>query len=295
MAVWKQTPHFQTFEQLHRNPRAKEISKLMGQRSIKRGNVCIGCHYTTQKDGDRNRVVSGVSCESCHGAAADWLALHNDYGGPTVTREGESASHRKQRQEKSIAAGMRNPSNLYLVARSCLQCHTVPNEKLVNTGTHVPGSEHFELVAWSQGMVRHNFLRTNGESNAINPPEKLRVMFVVGQIADLEFSTRATAAATELATYGLTVANRASTVATRLYEIQQLIGDPVLERILVKFSAAELDTNNSAQLTEIADAIQQWGLEFAATADGSKMAAIDSMLPDPSQYRTQPSRRQEVP
>lgn len=291
VAVWKQTPHFQTFEKLHRNPRAKQISKLMGQRSVKRGNVCIGCHYTTQMDGDKKRVVSGVSCESCHGAAADWLALHNDYGGPTATSESETAAHRQSRIDQSVEAGMRNPSNIYLVAQSCLQCHTVPNEKLVNVGTHLPGTEKFELVAWSQGMVRHNFLRTNGESNATNSIERIRVMFIAGQIADLEFSTRATGKATERAKFGLTVANRAATVATRLYEIQQLVNNPTLEKILMKFSEARLQVDNEAQLVEIADAINQWGIEFASTADGGQLAAIDSMLPDKSQYIIQPSRR----
>ena len=285
VAVWKKTPHFQTFEQLHRDPRAREIAKKMGQRSIKRGNLCIRCHYTRQQDGERVRAISGISCESCHGAAADWLALHNDYGGPTATRESESAEHRKQRRTDSIAAGMRNPRNLYLVARSCLACHTVPDESLVNQGTHLPGSDHFELVAWSQGTIRHNFVRSNGASNDVSSIERLRVMYIVGQIADLEFSTRATGLATERARFGLTVANRAATVATRLYEIQELVQDPVLEQVLIEFSFAELKINNAEQLNGIADAINQLGTRFAAEADGRQLAAIDSMLPDPTQYR----------
>ena len=283
--TWQQTPHFQTFEQLHRSPRAKEIARNMGQRSIKRGNLCIHCHYTTQKQDDRLRVVEGVSCESCHGASADWIQLHNDYGGPVATRESESVIHRDQRIADSIAAGMRNPRNLYLVAQSCLQCHTVPNEQLVNQGTHRAGSEDFELVAWSQGMVRHNFLRTGGQSNATNSPERLRVMFIVGKIADLEYSTRATALATERATYGLTVANRAAAVAINLYEIQQMINDPFLEKILVAFARAELKVDNAAQLDQIADEIRQLGINFADQADGSRFAAIDSMLPAPDEYR----------
>ncbi len=32
VATWRQTPHCQTFEQLHRDPRAREIAQLMGQR-----------------------------------------------------------------------------------------------------------------------------------------------------------------------------------------------------------------------------------------------------------------------
>ena len=80
----------------------QEIAKLMGQRSIKRGNLCIDCHYTMQQDEDRTRVISGISCESCHGAAADWLQLHNDYGGPTATRLDETPEHRQQRLESGI-------------------------------------------------------------------------------------------------------------------------------------------------------------------------------------------------
>lgn len=285
VATWQKTPHALTFESLHRNPRAREISNLMGQKSIKRGNVCIQCHYTMQEVDGELQAISGISCESCHGAARDWIALHNDYGGLTTTRRDETDAHRSQRIETSIAAGMRNPANLYLVAQSCLQCHTVPNEKLVNVGTHKAGSEDFELVAWSQGIVRHNFLRTDGKANAASPVERLRVMYVVGQIADLEFSTRATALATEKSTYGMTSASRAARVAMRLYEVQQKIRDPVLESVLVEFSRAKLAINNRSQLESIADRIRLLGLRFAEVADGSKLGAVDAWLPKPVQYR----------
>ncbi len=283
--VWQQTPHFQTFEQLHRDPRAKEIAQKMGQRSIKRGDLCVQCHYTRQESNGRVRAISGVSCESCHGAARDWLDIHNNYGGPTVARESETPTHAQQRIAASIAAGMRNPKNLYLVAQSCLGCHTVPNERLVNHGTHKAGSEQFELVAWSQGMLRHNFLRTNGEFNAPSPPKRLRVMFVVGKIADLEFSTRATALATERGTYGLTVANRAASLASELYEIQQLVNDPMLEQILKSFAAARLATNNAKQLNEIADEINRLGIQFAEQVEPEALADVDVMLPKPAQYK----------
>ena len=283
--TWKQTPHFQTFEELHRDPRAKEIAQKMGQRSIKRGNLCINCHYTLREEDGRLKAVSGVSCESCHGAAQDWLALHNDYGGPTATKESETPEHAEQRVAESIAAGMRNPRNLYLVAQSCLQCHTVPNELLVNQGGHLAGSDQFELVAWSQGRVRHNFLRTDGKSNGTNPVEKLRVMYVIGQIADLEYSTRATALATERGKYGLTVANRAATVATRLFEIQQQINHPTLQEILLAFADAELRVNNTSQLNQIADQIKQLGIQFADEVNGTELAAVDVWLPDPRDYR----------
>ena len=283
--VWRQTPHFKTFEQLHRNPRAKEISTRMGQRSIKRGDICIDCHYTTQMQNDKKRVVSGVSCESCHGGAKDWINIHSDYGGPTANKATESESHRLKRRSDSIAAGMRNPSNLYSIARSCFQCHTVPNEKLVNVGGHHAGSADFEFVAWSQGMVRHRFLSGGGTQNATNSQERLRIMFVVGLIADLEFSTRATAAATEKSVYGITSANRAASVAMKLVKIQEKIQDKDLEQVLKAFSRARLETNNSVQLNEIADEIGRIGMSFAQSSDGSRYAALDPLLPNPTTYR----------
>ena len=64
------------------------------------------------------------------------------------------------------------------------------------SGGHLAGSQDFELVAWSQGMVRHNFVRTGGTANGAPSPAELRVMYVVGVMADLEYSLRAVAAAT---------------------------------------------------------------------------------------------------
>ena len=113
--VWKQTPHHATFREMHRNPHAKEISTKMGLRSIKRGGVCIDCHYTQQDQGGKLKAISGISCESCHGPAKDWITLHNDYGGANVSKEQESAAHKIERRKRSIAAGMHNPMNMYLI------------------------------------------------------------------------------------------------------------------------------------------------------------------------------------
>src|SRR6186997_1686720 len=45
---WMQTPHFATFDSLHRQPRAKEIADKLGLQSIKRSEICTQCHYTMQ-------------------------------------------------------------------------------------------------------------------------------------------------------------------------------------------------------------------------------------------------------
>ncbi len=282
--VWRDTPHCRTFETLHKNPNAQTICGQIGVRSIKRGDVCIKCHYTEQLINAKPKAVSGVSCESCHGAARDWMAIHNDYGGPTITKAQETPEHRRQRVQESMRLGMRNPANLYLIARSCYNCHTVPNEQLVNVGGHQAGSLDFELVSWSQGMVRHNFLRGNG-ANLDSDKRRLRVMYLVGLMTDLEFSLRATAQATQVARFGTTSARRAYEMRRRLAQIQQKINHEQLEAVLRQAYAVKLKSRNADQLTTAADLISQAIFLFAETEDGSRLLALEPELPAESAYK----------
>jgi hypothetical protein len=279
------TPHFATFDTLHRSPQAKQIADRLGLRSIKRSDVCTQCHYTQQSQGGRLRVVAGVSCESCHGGAADWLALHADYGGENVTKAMETTEHRAKRLEESIALGMSNPHNIYLIAKQCYDCHTVPDESVVNVGGHLAGSQDFELVAWSQGIVRHNFLRTGGATNGELSPAELRVMYVVGVLTDLEYSLRAVATATQKATFGVTNAQRAARMKRRLHELQKLVNEPLVQPALEAVATVELRLGNRAAIVAAADAVGKAAYEFADEADGNRLAALDPLIPQPSQFK----------
>ena len=282
--AWMRTTHYATFDTLHRRPEAKAIADRLDLRSIKRNETCTKCHYTSQDQDGRLRVIAGVACESCHGAAADWLAVHADYGGPNVAKELETPEHREARLRESIARGMNNPHNVYLIARECYNCHTVPDESLVNVGGHQAGSQDFELVAWSQGNVRHNFLRTGGTANAQSTPAELRVMYIVGVMTDLEYSLRATAAATTKAKFGVASAERAVRMKRRLHEIQNLVHDPLIEPALSAVSTVELLLNNRDALLAAADEVGKAALKFAEAANGNHLAAVDSLLPQPGQY-----------
>jgi hypothetical protein len=286
---WTKTPHFTTYESLHRLPRAKEIADKLGLQSVKRNDVCTQCHYTKQVEDGRERVVAGVSCESCHGGARDWVALHSDYGGLGMTKASELAEHRAKRVADSVAKGMNNPHNVYLIARQCYACHTVPNEKLVNVGGHLAGSQDFELVSWSQGMVRHNFLRGGSTTNATLSQDELRVMYVVGVMADLEYSLRATAAATEKSTFGVTSAKRSARMKKKLLEIQKLANNPLLNSALEAVDTVELRLGNSAAIAAAADSVSKAAHEFAERADGKQMAAVDNLMPRADQYKNQPN------
>jgi len=281
---WMQTPHYRTFDALHRTPEAKDIAKRMGLKSIKRNDTCVTCHYTRQEQGARVRVVAGVSCESCHGGAKGWLNIHADYGGPNVTRASETLDHRAWRRGASIASGMNNPSNVYLMARQCLSCHTVPDERLVNVGGHTAGTEDFELVAWSQGSIRHNFVSSGGITNQVSPPERLRVMYVVGIMADLEASLLATAKATELANFGTTSATRAAKMKQRLWDVQRQLDHPLIGTALAAIAKLEIKLGNEVAIADAAKQVGQAAFEFA-DVDGAELGAIDAMLPAPNAYK----------
>jgi hypothetical protein len=285
VAVWRQTPHARTFVDLHRRPEAKVIARRLGVRSIKYDDRCVACHYTQRLEAGRAVTISGVSCESCHGAAADWLELHHDYGGPTVTRQTESPQHRRDRIAAAVAAGMRNPANLYQLAQSCYRCHTVQDEPLVNVGGHHSGSWEFELVSWSQGMVRHNFVRSDGRVNQVSSAERLRIMFVAGMIADLEASLRAVAVATEVASFGQNAARRAARAAARLRSVLEKTGDARVAEAITIYDAAPLQVNQRERLTAAADQIAQLGVRFAAEVDPQTLSALDPFIPVPDRWK----------
>ena len=285
--VWRNTPHAQTFEALHRRPEARQIADRLNIQSIKYDGRCVACHYTQQADPTDGHIsaIAGISCESCHGGAADWLDIHHDYGGPLASKQTETREHREQRLRQSIAAGMRNPNNLYLIAQNCYRCHTVGDEQLVNVGGHNAGSLDFEFVSWSQGTIHHNFLETDGQVNQPSSRERLRKMFVVGLVADLESSLRAVSSATEKATYGVTVAKRADRAAKRLRSAQQRLQHPRLEAILEIYDSQQLRLSQSESLRAAADAVARQGFLLASEPDADAFEAIDPFIPPTDRWK----------
>ena len=282
VAAWNPTHHATTFRDLPRSKKAKEITGALGIKRIKAESDCLTCHFTSAMDGDRVKPIAGISCESCHGAGKSWIDVHSDYGGKDVTRESETAEHRDQRFADSDAAGMIRPTRLYDVAANCYGCHTVPNERLVNVGGHAAGSR-FELVAWTQGEMRHNvwYTKQNDEASA----ERKRMMYVVGRALDLEFGLRGVARATEKAGYAVAMAKRAKLAMKRLQQILEAVSIAEVEEMLAAAGAAKLKLNNEAALTEAAEAVGAAARRLAEAYDGSTFAALDALIPGPDKYK----------
>lgn len=275
--------HFTTFRELHRTDKAKQIARDVGVKSIKRSARCVRCHYSPEPASNGEKAASGISCESCHGPARDWILKHNDYGGPTASKQSESPLHRQRRIADSIHSGMRHPSNVYLLARSCLTCHIVDDEEIVNAG-HSAYSRSFDLVSWSQGKMRHNFYRTGGKHNAASDTKRLRMMYVVGVMAKLEFSLRATAKANGKE-YAVAQARQCIRAQRELEKLGEASRHRSIQLVLDAMKGAKFRSENLATLPKIADRISEIAFSFAAKNDGSNLAAIDPFLPPTAEYR----------
>ncbi len=196
--VWEGTKHFKSYKTVHKDKRAKKIVKAIGEKRMKKSKTCALCHYTAaQKDSSaKAKLVSGPSCESCHGAASDWFSVHNDYG-KGVKRNAESAGHKAERLKKSEAAGMVRPERLFDVAANCMSCHGLANSNLdTKTAAVMLDNDHplnpdFELVKYSQGTARHRFYPPDVTVNKEMTAAEISQMYVVGQAAALVSATLA--------------------------------------------------------------------------------------------------------
>ena len=265
-SAWQQTHHFKTFEDLHRRPTAATIAEKMGVKRIKNEGTCTQCHYTMKGAEGSATPIAGVSCESCHGAGQDWIKLHNVKGS----------------LDKAEAAGFISPENIYALASNCFQCHTMPNEKLVNTGGHQAGSP-LELVSWSQGEVRHHSLKDTKNEEAT--PERKRMLYVVGRVVDLEYSLRALAKATEKATFGVSMAKRVAAAKGEMKKIAAAVPKPEIQEIVAAADGVALKLNNEAQVMAAAEKISEAGKKISSTYKGEDLAAVDSMIPPAGQFK----------
>ena len=108
--VWAtRDPHARAERVLH-EPLAAQIVALLATRDPSRPRVpahehtaCIGCHAT----GRGPRAHEGVSCESCHGPAGDWLVGH--------TLPGWRAA--------GNTAGMIDLADPFICGQQCAGCH----------------------------------------------------------------------------------------------------------------------------------------------------------------------------
>lgn len=281
--VWHGTTHYKTYDQLSLSDRAVEIAEALDLDDIEAPDgTCVDCHYTLVGDSaDSVEPIAGISCESCHGAAADWIESHGKY--PGEGPESESAEQKRDRIAAAERGGMIRPERINLIAANCLSCHTVPNEKLVNVGGHEAGSD-FEFVAWTQGEVRHNVFWNGGESNAQASPERKRVFYVVGQATDLQFSLRALAKSSAPGDYRNAMMARVKRARAGLEAVNQKLDSPQIAKILSAADGLNLAQPEAAAINSTADRIGAAIGAFVAEQDGSGLGGLDSLISSEGRY-----------
>jgi hypothetical protein len=128
------------------NDVAKRISRLMDLKQPDMEPRCLGCHALNAKDTERAEtfrdISDGVSCESCHGPASNWLGKHTE---------------KNWKHEDSVKLGMkdlRDPANR---AENCLRCHLGDKDNSVDHELIAAGHPDlvFELASYTAAMPKH--------------------------------------------------------------------------------------------------------------------------------------------
>jgi Cytochrome c554 and c-prime len=282
--AWNASHHSSTFKQMPRSDDARMIANKLGIKRIKSESSCLGCHFTMAQEDDKvkPKPIAGISCESCHGAGAEWIDEHSDFGGKDIKADTENPEHKIKRYALSEAAGMIRPSNLYALAENCYSCHTVPDEKLVNVGGHTAGSK-FELVRWSQGEVRHNLWYTDDNRSA--SLNRRRMLYIIGKMLDLEYALRGVAKATEKKTYAVAMAKRVKRATAFLKKIDTTVDNDELTNILAVAQSVRIKLNNEAALLAAAEKVSMQASMFSEKYDGSEFSGVDALLPSRDKYK----------
>lgn len=284
--AWKDSHHFKTFRDMPRKKEATEIAERMGVQRIRSEGMCLGCHYTVQKKDGSAQPLAGISCESCHGAGADWLKLHSSYSGKT--EKTETKAERDARLKQAAAKGMIRPSSIYQLAKNCYGCHVVPQEDLVNKGGHTAGSQ-FELVTWSQGEVRHNTWHSKGKENAAANAARKRMLYLVGLGVELETGMRAVGRASARKLYAFEMAARVDRARKQLDAAAQAVpGAPEIAKLVEYAHSAGLKLNNEAHLAKAADGVSKLLVTITEKYDGSTLGGLDRLIPGVDKLKGKP-------
>ncbi len=281
--AWQASHHFKTFREMPRRKEANEIGERLGIQRVRADSQCLGCHYTVQQKDGRPQPIAGISCESCHSAGDDWIRIHSQFSGKT--EKTESKAEADARWKAAESKGMIRPSSFYRIAKNCLGCHVVPREELVNKGGHPAGSA-FDLVAWSQGEVRHNTWHSKGKQNVLANAPRKRMLYLVGLGVELETSLRAVGKATVRRTYAFEMAKRVDRARKQLAVAAKAAPDVPEIAKMVEFSySAGLKLNNDRLLTAAADGVARQLVSISSKYDGSTMAGLDSLIPGPDKFK----------
>ncbi|AKM11702.1 hypothetical protein AB433_09335 [Croceicoccus naphthovorans] len=137
-------------------PRGQDIIRRLGLDQAGVARDCLGCHA----EPGAARVEDAVGCESCHGAAGQWIAGHYTVG----------TTH-----ERSVSQGMTDLVDPQVRANVCLDCHFGSDRQGQFAYHRIMGAGHprisFELDLFSTLQQHWNvdadYIERKGRPNAL--------------------------------------------------------------------------------------------------------------------------------
>ncbi len=172
--------HWATRDVAHRrayNVLLSDASRIMatklGIAAAHKETRCLACHsmdagQTAPTHGPRFAIEFGVACESCHGAAGQWLARHTE------------RSWKQLSDHQKSEFGFRNLRSLDVRADACIACHVGSPHATVDHDLIAAGHPRltFELSAYQAMMPKHW-----PEATALQrQPEQELKLWMLGQI-----------------------------------------------------------------------------------------------------------------
>lgn len=289
--AWDDSAHATSFEEIIDRPNAVEMAAILkiDHAEIPTTASCVRCHYTQEFLASVPQTTAGVSCESCHGPAIDWIEEHN-----------RKSLSRSARVETGIKMGMAHPENIHLISKACYECHVIDDEQLVNMAGHPAISDGFEVLSWYSGEVNHNFLVNDGgvrksHSKTIQaiPIARQRMLYLNGKLLHLAFSLKAVASSSDPPvdkegefirlsngryTYSVQHAIEIKRLTEELRSAIKLLSIPQFADALAIMRGLSLETGNREELESASVSLMELSEKFCEENDGSGFGAIDATL-----------------
>ncbi len=169
----EQDPHARAFETLQ-NPLSQKIARNLGIESAEQSAACLGCHSGASTPvhlrADTFKLSEGVGCETCHGAAENYLE-----------------SHTRSSHQDNLNAGLIALEKPLERAQLCISCHlgNTDDRKITH---EIMGAGHprlsFELNTFSSIQPAH-YIADQDYSDRKGKPNPMQI-WAIGQIVASE-------------------------------------------------------------------------------------------------------------
>lgn len=131
-----------------------KYAEALGVKDFLKSPLCMNCHGTIISGREGKEVEEGVSCESCHGPGSAYKDPHS---------EGPKGSEGQPRPvyAKSLALGLADLKKPEELAKACVRCHYMTDQKLISAG-HPDGAK-FAYRSKMKDVTDHWRYREKGD------------------------------------------------------------------------------------------------------------------------------------